>query len=423
MQKLILLLLFFGLITCSSTQSSKKESATVKEQLPGFYLPIQQLPPEYIKSVFLGRSNTTGLPILALNSTTQLELRFDDLREEAATYQIRFRRYTKDWEEDGLVPTQISNGQLEDMITGMTRSEGEFPVFFQYSYSFPNDRIQFILSGNWMLEVLDSYTGELLFSLPFFVTEQVGKTEIEYETLNEIKYNSRYQHQFFVFYDVPDNLQIPEFNVSTYMVQDGQLKNSKELDIKDLSRANEGIIRYHHGRENLFIANYDHQKLNLRKLEENQEIRFVEERRALPPFVWLHDDIPSFEQTNSGALVNAPSKNRLERYAEVMFSFSPTWNVESGDKIYVTGVFAQWGLRKELELSYDAEQQRYVTKALIKQGEYAYSYAVTRHGVIQENLAQNPFGETRRSYAVFVYYNDPSRFIDRLLHIREFETK
>jgi hypothetical protein len=423
MQKIISLLLFFGLITCSTTNSSKKESAPIKEQLPGFYLPTQQLPPNYIKSVFLGRSSSVGLPVIALNSNTQLELRFDDVREEASSYQIRFRRYTKDWEEDGLVPTQISKGQLEDVITGMTRSEGEFPVFFQHSYSFPNSQIQFILSGNWMLEVVDAFTGETQFTLPFFVTEQAGKTEIEYETLNEIRYNSRYQHQFFVFYDVPENLQLPEFNLSTYMVQDGQFFDSKELDIKDLSRANEGVIRYHHGRDNLFLANYDHQLLNLKKLEENQEIRFVEERRTQPPFVWLNDDIPSFEQTNTSSLVNFPSRNRLERYAEVMFSFSPTWPVETNDKIYVTGAFAQWGLRPEFELRFDEEQQRYVTKALIKQGEYAYSYAVTRNGVIQQNLAQNPFGETRRSYAVFVYYNDPTRFIDRLLHIREFETK
>lgn len=423
MQKFIFPFLLLVLFTCSSSQTTPKNNAPLKTKIPGFYLPIQQLPPDYIKSVFLGRTNIVGLPIIALNSNTQLELRFDDVREVASSYQIRFRRYTKDWQADGLVPTQISRGQLEDVITGMTRSEGEFPVYFQYSYSFPNERIQFVLSGNWMLEVVDAFSGKTQFTLPFFVTEQSGKAEIEYETLNEVRYNSRYQHQFFVSYDVPENVQLPEFNLSTFMVQDGQFFYRKELNIKDLSRANEGLIRYHHGRDNLFLANYDHQLLNLKKLEENQEIRFVEERRAQPPLVWLYDDIPTFEKTNTSSLVNFPSKNRLERYAEVMFSFSPTWPVESNDKIYVTGAFTQWGLRPELELRYDTEQQRYVTKALIKQGEYAYSYAVTRNGEVQQNLAQNPLGETRRSYAVFIYYNDPTRFIDRLLLIREFETK
>jgi len=415
-------ILLFILIGCGSTTNQKTQKPE-KQKAPGLYISKQQLPPDNIKSIQLQNQLGSTIPYLRLNSKEKLTLRFDEITNEPRTFGIRFSRYDRDWKADGQVPTQISDGQLEDLIELGDRSDNEFPAFFQSNYTFPNSRIQFRLSGNWLLEVFDYQDGEPLFSLPFMITEQLGNVENRYETLNEFNQDSRFQHQHFVWYSFPESLQLPEYNVSIFGIQDGRFATQKELNIKDLSSRYEGKIRYHHERNDLFAANYDHQKLDLTKLKEKNNIRFFEERGDKPALLSLFDDNPAFEQTDSFVLYNNPSNNRFDRYVEAEFSFVPNWETQENEKIFVTGLFAQNAFYPELELTWKSKEKRYTTRTLVKQGVYTYSYEVLRNGRLVKQLAQNPLGRTIRTYTILVYYKDPGRFLDRLIYFKEFQTQ
>jgi len=421
-QIIIVTIQLFILIGCGSTTKQRTQKPA-KPKVPGFYLSKQQLPPENIKSIQLLNQQGSAIPYLRLNSKEQLTLRFDELTTDPKTYGIRFSRYDRDWNEDGQVPTQISDGQLEDLIELGIRSDNEFPEYFQSEYEFPNSRIKFRLSGNWLVEVFDYQDGEIVFSLPFLIAEQMGSVENSYETLNEFNQESRFQHQHFVWYSFPQSLQLPEYNVSVFAIQDGRFTSQKGLTVTDISSSSEGKIRYHHQRNDLFSANYDHQKLNLNKLRENDHIRFVEERGDKPALVSMYDDNPAFEQTDSFELYNNPSHNRFDRYIETEFSFVPNWEAQVNDKIFVTGLFTQNALYPNMELTWKPEEKRFTTRALLKQGVYTYSYEVLRNGRFVKQLAQNPLGRTIRTYSILVYYKDPARFIDRLVYFKEFQTQ
>jgi hypothetical protein len=421
-QVIIIALQLIFLIGCGSTANQRTKKLAVPK-VPGFYLSKQQLPPENIKSIQLQNQQGSAIPYIRLNSKEQLILRFDEITTDPKTFGIRFSRYDREWNEDGQVPTQISDGQLEDLIELGIRSDNEFPEYFQSEYEFPNSRIKFRLSGNWLVEVFDYYNGEVVFSLPFLITEQMGSLENSYETLNEFNQVSRYQHQHFVWYSFSENLQLPEYNVSVYAIQDGRFTSQKGLAITDFTSRSEGRIRFHHDRNDLFAANYDHQKLDLTKLRENDQIRFVEERGEKPALVSLYDDNPAFEQTDSYLLYNRPSNNRFDRYIETEFSFIPNWETQTSEKIFVTGLFAQNALYPNMELKWNPVEKRFTTRALLKQGMYSYSYEVVRNGRIVKHLAQNSLGRTIRTYSILVYYKDPARFIDRLVCIKEFQTQ
>ena len=421
-QVIIIALQLIFLIGCGSTANQRTKKLAVPK-VPGFYLSKQQLPPENIKSIQLQNQQGSAIPYIRLNSKEQLILRFDEITTDPKTFGIRFSRYDREWNEDGQVPTQISDGQLEDLIELGIRSDNEFPEYFQSEYEFPNSRIKFRLSGNWLVEVFDYYNSEVVFSLPFLITEQMGSLENSYETLNEFNQVSRYQHQHFVWYSFSENLQLPEYNVSVYAIQDGRFTSQKGLAITDFTSRSEGRIRFHHDRNDLFAANYDHQKLDLTKLKENDHIRFVEERGEKPALVSLYDDNPAFEQTDSYLLYNRPSNNRFDRYIETEFSFIPNWETQTSEKIFVTGLFAQNALYPNMELKWNPVEKRFTTRALLKQGMYSYSYEVVRNGRIVKHLAQNSLGRTIRTYSILVYYKDPARFIDRLVYIKEFQTQ
>ncbi|TNE73094.1 DUF5103 domain-containing protein [bacterium] len=415
----------FSVTYCASTHSSNTSDnyTGYNSGYLGYQHPLQVIPPKDIKSVYLGNSSRTGLPIIQLGRNSSLTLSFDEMTDYPHSFGVRFKRYTKTWEEDGLVSTQISGGQLEDLMGGGTRSESNYPVFFSFSYTFPNNRISFKVSGNWMVEVFDYNSNEVMFSLPFFITEQIGTTEINYETLNEIQYPSRYQHQFFVDYTGGKEIYMPEFNISMLMIQDGRFGETKNLDIKDISKMNEGKVQFHHSRDDLFIANYDHLKLDIRSFDENRKVRFVEEKAGLPPVLLLHDDDPAFNETNTSAFSYLPISSRKSRYGEVQFSFLTDKEISIGSEIYVTGTFAQWALKPENRLTWNNELNRYTADILLKQGEYAYTYELVKNGRVLKQELQNEFGSTRRSYAVFVFYMDNTRFIERLVHVNEFMTK
>lgn len=424
MNNLLLLFVFISLINCTPTSNYNQNSAKTKVKYAGFQLANQVIAPQRIKSISLQNSRESGVPFLVLKSQQQLVLHFDELIDFPTTFGVRFSRYTKNWEPDGLVPTQISNGRLDDLLTGAIRSESDYPTYYQFEYSFPNDQIQFTVSGNWMIEVFNHNSGEVVFSLPFFITEQKGSIEHSFETLNELGYESRFQHQFFVNYSFPSDLQMPEFNLSTYAIQDGQFNKEKELDITDISNANNGIIRFHHSRKDLFLANYDHQRLDIRKFKENKMIRFLEERSSQPPLLQLFDDDGSFDNTSVFPMRNSPSHDRFSRYGIIQFSFIPNWDALPNQQIFITGTFNQWIFKPEFELRWSDSLERFTTNALLKQGEYAYSYQVLQDGKLLPQKAQNPMGQqTERIYSLMVYYKEPSQLSDRLLFLKEVITK
>lgn len=423
MNKLFFLFVFIGFISCTPSSNSSHNQTRAQTKYAGFQLPNQVIAPQRIKSISLQSSHESGVPFLVLQSQQQLVLHFDELIDYPSTFGVRFSHFTKIWESDGLVPTQISNGRLEDLLMGAVRSDNDYPTFYQFEYSFPNDQIQFTVSGNWMIEVFDYNSGEIIFSLPFFITEQKGNVDYSFETLNELGYESRFQHQFFVNYSFPNDLQMPEFNLSTFAIQDGQFNSEKELDITDISNANNGIIRFHHNRRDLFLANYDHQRLDIRKFKENKTVRFLEERNGKAPLLQLFDDDSSFDNTSVSPMRNAPSNNRNARYGNVQFSFIPNWDALPNQQIFVTGTFNQWTLRPEFELHWSDSLERFTANPLLKQGDYAYSYQVLQDGKVLAQKAQNPMGQTERIYTILVYYKDPAQFSDRLLFLKEVITK
>ncbi|WP_375419533.1 DUF5103 domain-containing protein [uncultured Hymenobacter sp.] len=85
--------------------------------------------------------------------------------------------------------------------------------------------------------------------------------------------------------------------------------------------------------------------------------------------------------------------------------------------VYVFGALTDWQLKDEFKLTYDAEQQRYAGRALLKQGYYNYSFAVPGGAGAPANEVyfEGSHQQTENQYDLLVYYRPPGTRADLII--------
>ena len=163
---LFLSLIIYGCAPSASIERLQNSSGSSMEE--SFKLEVQTSPPEKIQSVQLySKGSANNPPAITLNSSQKLVLEFDHLSQSATQFKIRITHRSKDWTESPLSSNFYLNSFNEFYFGDGLKSFNQRPSFFHYSYEFPNDRISFKTSGNYLIEVFNYNSNELLFSLPF----------------------------------------------------------------------------------------------------------------------------------------------------------------------------------------------------------------------------------------------------------------
>jgi hypothetical protein len=83
--------------------------------------------------------------------------------------------------------------------------------------------------------------------------------------------------------------------------------------------------------------------------------------------------------------------------------------------VYIYGELSDWQLKKDLQLLYDATNQRYTGQALLKQGYYNYDYAVQTAGIPDEAFFEGSYNLTENQYDIIVYYRPPGARTDLII--------
>jgi len=83
--------------------------------------------------------------------------------------------------------------------------------------------------------------------------------------------------------------------------------------------------------------------------------------------------------------------------------------------VYVLGALTDWQFKDEFKLTYDAEQQLYTGRALLKQGYYNYIYATQTAQGPNSVVWEGSHQETENQYDLLVYYRPPGTRADLLI--------
>lgn len=422
----ILLITLFFVTGCALFQSGE----TTRESLPEvvspenlFTVPGQIVASDLARSIRLHKpGNPASPPIIELRNNQQLQLTFEMLEFDSRQFRVSFTHHNPDWSRSPLPPDFFMEGLQTHYIDGGRVSTGtQRPQYRQYQFRFPNEQFSFTRSGNYILRVEDQDTGYLVFSLPFFVTENRGSITSSVDELTTPRRNLRIIHQPVSRYSLPDFVDQPQFDLEFFYVQNQFWSKIRQADELDFSAP--GEVHFELTRNSAFIGDYEFLELSLDELSQNNPQVFEAAPHEVPPRVVLMDDISGFSAT--GRLIPSsrfgmPDERLNARYANVVFRFEPGEEIKEDEEIYLVGDFNNWSIRSGHKLEHNPKIDRWETSTIIKQGLYNYKYVLLDDEDIDDLFFDDLFLRTPQEYHAMVYMRDPQQFYYRLLQVNQF---
>lgn len=375
-----------------------------------------------IHSVVLQRSDTPGsAPIIELTGNRQLELIFETLGFDSRQLQITFSHYNPDWSTSGIPPEQFLTGFQLANLSGGTLSRNTRTNYRQFHYRFPNSQIRFNLSGNYMLWVIDADTGNLLFTAPFFISENIGSVTSSIDVIQTPRQQLRTSHIPRTRYQITDSVVQPQFDLSFRIVQNQFWGRAIDPDETDFSSPDH--VLFEASRNQAFVGDYEFRILQFREISQTEpQINSVDFSESMP-IIYLMDDsvgdnispFGSFENQRTGA-----SQNLNADYATAWFRLDHQQTPDEESEIFLVGDFNRWAIQSQNRLSYNSEIQRWETSVIIKPGNYHYKYVVLENNQIDDLAFDDRFLFTEQQYHSFIYMRDITRNYYRLLQTANF---
>ncbi len=379
----------------------------------------QVAPPSHIRSIQVYRgSRKQSLPAIQLGSSDYLTLRFDVLGGTARLFRVRVRHRNSDWSDSQLMTDYFLRGYREDLIERAQPSSVQDPHYMHYRYRFPNENMQLRLSGNYLMEVMEYESSQVLFSVPFFVHENTGRMEFSLEELYGLDSRYHVHHQPFARYVYPSYVISPITDLKMLFVQNRFWGRAREADEEDMSES--GVYRAYISRPYSFVGVYEFRQLDLRRYDAGGPEVVRVRSETIPPQVWLFRDVVNLDVNPARRTPVAhglPRDDLRARYADVHFELELPVREATDLPIYLYGPFNNWTIKEDNRLEYQSSTDSYTGRALIKEGEYDYKYAIVEKGRIDDLRLDASFASTAQEYTSLVYYRDPRLQADRLLQL------
>ncbi len=430
--------LFTVLYICSVFHLGAQPIADSTELTGGLEIPdtqqgIQEIVNQsFIKTVQLNRTDLElGYPMVLLASADKLELSFDDLRATVTNYTYTFVHCNKNWEPSGLSTFDYLDGFEENPVNDYKFSFATDQHYTHYAVQFPNEDIQFKLSGNYLIYVWESEDRTTpVIIRRFFVWEDKAVVKPTVARPNLIAYRNEFQEINFTVDIKNISVSNPYDEIRVVVMQNGRYDNAytdlkPRLISNDLITYDQDDIVFPAGKEfrRFDLKTLRFQSDRIRKLEKvDQQVHAyvnVDESRSFGQYYYEKD-------LNGQYVIEAENVNDVSTegdYALVHFTLQYPYFITSG-KFYVFGEFNNFQLGPENEMTYDFDRLQYTASIYLKQGFYNYMYAFQHleTGKTDFTYAEGNNYETENDYLVFVYQHVYDRDYDELIGVSVFNS-
>lgn len=386
----------------------------------------------FIKTVQLNRTDLQlAYPMILLSSPDKLELSFDDLRANVTNYTYTFVHCNKNWQPSGLNTFDYIDGFEENPVNDYKFSFATDQHYTHYSVSFPNDDVNFKVSGNYLVYIweADDKTKPVIIRR-FFVWEDKAVVKATVARPNLIAYRNEFQEINFTVDIKNVTVSNPYDEIRVTVMQNGRYDNAYEnlkprLISNDLITYDQDDIVFPAGKEfrRFDLKTLRFQSDRIRKLEKSeQQVHAyinVDESRSFGQYYYEKD-------LNGQYVIEAENVNDVATegdYAMVHFTLQYPYFITTG-KFYVFGEFNNFQLTPENEMTYDFDKFQYTATIYLKQGFYNYMYAFRyiANGKTDLTYAEGNSYETENDYLVFVYQHSYDRDYDELIGVSVFNS-
>ncbi len=360
-------------------------------------------------------------PMMRIGTDDKIEITFDEIGNENSWLEYRLVHCNADWQPSRLVDSDFIAGFNAVKIEDFAQSTATFVHFVNYRIELPNENMEILRSGNYLLQVYDPDQPErTLLQTRFQVSGNTAVVAGTYNSRTDRGYNDRYQQLDVTvttdFYDGSN----PFTDYKLEIIRNIGDTESRMIPVP--SRVNGNQLIYSHNPSLIFPASNEYRRF------ESVSNRFpgmnVDSLKYMGSnvHVWLKPDVLRenaeyvFDRTQHGRFIvreyNSTDSNLGADYITVHFLLhtDPIPDAE----IYVDGEMTHGQYDVNNRMYYSEAEGGYVLQMPLKQGAYNYRYvAKDSSGKIRE--LDGDKWQTMNQYVVNVWERLPGERADRLI--------
>lgn len=359
----------------------------------------------------------------------QLVLSFDDLTNRSDIYRYTIKHYDRNWNDDNLFFTEFATGSMNALLDQFQYSFNTLQAYTHYKLTFPNDKIQPKISGNYELIVYKDSADKPLFKRRFYLVEDMASLGLNISRIADAK-NPNLNQRVEVKAspkggDISSNVNSMTLNIMQNNNQHMVIANQKASTVLGNQLLFQQMNLVFPGDNEFYY--FDNKNMNMAAdMVRATEIKDDVNQTYLHP-VWAFPLNYQYQPDVNGAWYYRRNDLGRERDAEREADYSWIHFYLESDpvdkEIYVLGGFNNFTPSKENQMQYDAATKQYVAKIFLKQGFYNY-VLVTKEGNGPLNFGEvnGNFWQTENLYQAFLYYAPFGRNYDGLMGYGEFRT-
>ncbi|RWW92318.1 type IX secretion system plug protein [Flavobacterium cerinum] len=386
----------------------------------------QEVPPPYnIKTVSFLRGNENVYPFFRLGESFSFS--FDDLFGNEANYYYTITHCNYDWTPSSqLTVNDYIQGFDNQRIQNYENSFNTLQIYSRYTLSFPNKFTKLLLSGNYILKILND-DREVVFSRRFILYEEQVAVPVQVKRARDMAVIQEKQNLEFSIKSKAIIFQSPLQNVKVALFQNGRFDNAIYNVKPQYTIGNDLIYKYDKetqfwaGNEYLYFDNKDirnavNNVLRITAGEIYNTILYPTEARSGKTYTYYPDVNGNFQVRNINLNVSNPV---LESdYSWVFFSLSAPAFYEKKD-LYVGGMFNNYSKTPEYKMDYNEKTAMYEKAIMVKQGFTNYMYVTAdKNGKVDgEHVVDGNFYQTENEYTILVYYRENNDRYDKVIGI------
>ncbi|MBC8769699.1 DUF5103 domain-containing protein [Arenibacter sp. BSSL-BM3] len=378
-------------------------------------------PPSNIKSIIFKGSTDDQFPVVNLGDPIYLE--FDDLLANEQDYYYKIVHCDYDWTPSSLLKSQFLNGLDNERIVDYENSYSTLQPYSNYKLTIPNDNTRLKVSGNFLLEIYNSYN-ELQFSRRFIVYEDLVNVGGVVKRSRDFTYLNEKQVVQFTINTNQIKLVNPNKEVKVTIIQNYQWPTAITNISPQFNMGTELVYKY--DKETSFFGgneyfNFDTKDLRapsssisrIELAELYNHYLFTDYYRYDRPYTYYPDVNGDFVIRT----LQGDDSSREAEYSYVHFTLPYTDKIGLND-VFIFGKYNNYTLDEENKMTYNENTGNMEAVIKMKQGFYNYKYVMKNDkGVIDMNTISGNFHFTENSYLILVYYRNFGDIYDSIIGV------
>lgn len=380
-------------------------------------------PPYNIKTVSFTQGSENVLPYFKLNDV--FTLAFDDLFGNEANYYYSLTHCNYNWTPSSqLTVNDYIDGFDNQRIQIYENSFNTLQIYSRYTLTFPNKFTRILLTGNYMLTILNE-DREVVFSRRFIVYQDQVAVPVQVKRARDMENIQQAHNLDFAIKTNAFVFQSPLQNVKVALFQNGRFDNAIYNVKPQYTIGNDLIYKYNKetqfwaGNEYLYFDNKDVRNavnniLRITAKDVYETILYTNEARGNKPYTFFPDINGNFVVNNINLSVS--NQNLESDYTWVFFKLSAP-GYFGKNNIYINGMFNNYAKTDEYKMDYDEKTATYSKAIMMKQGFSNYMYVIADKAgrVDDQNAVDGNFFQTENNYDIFVYYRENNERYDRVV--------